>query len=172
MLSSCQQLLHLALSSTETVDAGHFVNFFFQVCRQPTRRPGLCRSTDPKKWQHATCSKSHSLAMILRLATCSMAPSQVACHREFKVRPRPVRPKHFSFVESQHLIPHRACLTSQLYGYGPAQIEFGLNLIVCCELERDTQTANFALLQIDWCGPAPCLRRLLLHFTTRVSGPI
>ncbi len=39
---------------------------------------------------------------------------------------------------------------------------FGLNLIACCELERDTQTANFALLQIDWCGPAPCLRRMLL----------
>ncbi len=37
-----------------------------------------------------------------------------------------------------------------------------LNLIVPCELERDTQTANFALLQIDWCCPAPCLRRLLL----------
>jgi hypothetical protein len=34
--------------------------------------------------------------------------------------------------------------------------------IVCCELEGDTQTTNFALLQIDWCGPAPCLHRLLL----------
>jgi hypothetical protein len=50
--------------------------------------------------------------------------------------------------------------TSELRG--PAQIEFGLNLIVCRELEGDTQTTNFALLQIDWCIPAPCLRRLLL----------
>jgi hypothetical protein len=77
------------------------------------------------------------------------------------MRPGPGRPNHLSYISLLTKLRHFEQSLTHIAA-GPAQIEFGLNLIVCCELERDTQTANFALLQINWCGRTPCLRRLLL----------